>query len=266
MSNHHGRRKAQEGPPRLLIVSGAGLSAPSGVATFRASDGLWAGHDIRKVCHAATWKDNFDLVHAFYNGRREELGRVEPNPAHALLARWEADLAATHLTQNVDDLLERAGANPVHLHGFLPDMRCTACGEGWRIGARAFQAGVETCPKCGSKKGVKPDIVFFGDPAPMYKILQRELESLRRQDALLCVGTAGAVLPVANFAAAVPARSFLNNLEPSASIDESAFDRIEHGSCDEVLPRLEKEIRAWFEAGPGDEDGAEEGSFGWPSA
>jgi NAD-dependent deacetylase len=232
-------RPAPDAPPRLLIISGAGLSAPSGIATFRASDGLWAGHDIRKVCSADTWRDNRDAVHAFYNGRRTELARAEPNAAHAILAAWEKQPGTVHLTQNVDDLCERAGGDPLHLHGFLPDMKCVACGEQWRIGTRAWNHEEERCPKCASSKGVKPAIVFFGDSAPGYTDLRRQLDALRTSDILLCVGTSGVVLPVAAYAHAVPAQSiFVAADEPGENIRES-FDLVKLGCCTEVLPGIE---------------------------
>jgi len=237
-------RPDPHGPPRLLILSGAGLSAPSGVATFRAADGLWAGHDIRVVCHADTWKQNHDTVHAFYNARRIELARVDPNPAHARLAAWEAHPGTVHLTQNIDDLAERAGGDPLHLHGFLLDLRCVACGHEWRIGYVAWDAATGRCPHCASRRGVRPAVVFFGDPAPGYTDLHRQLDSLRECDALLCVGTSGKVLPIAAFAQAVCATTFLNVLSPDEIDRPEAFTHTGFGSCVEVLPRLEPLIAA----------------------
>lgn len=120
--------------PKLLVFSGAGISAESGISTFRdaGGNGLWNGYRIEDVCTSHTWKQNFALVHSFYNARRQQLGQANPSSAHAMVASWQARYDTTIITQNVDDLLERAGVqNVIHLHGFLREMLCTACGQIW---------------------------------------------------------------------------------------------------------------------------------------
>ena len=111
--------------PKLIVISGAGLSAESGMALFRGGNGLWNGHKISEVCWFPTWQANARLVYSFYNGLRVDLGTREPNPAHIKLAEWQRLYGAILVTQNVDDLLERAGCQDVlHLHGFLTSMQC----------------------------------------------------------------------------------------------------------------------------------------------
>src|ERR1043165_7736588 len=125
--------------PKLAVITGAGLSAESGLRTFRDQNGLWENHRIEEICHYGTWRDNFDKVHTFYNMRRVQLGEVQPNVGHRALAKWESQYDTTLLTQNVDDLLETSGAqNVVHLHGHLTRMKCSSCNHSWDIGKRAW--------------------------------------------------------------------------------------------------------------------------------
>ena len=186
--------------PKIVIFSGAGLSAESGISTFRDSNGLWENHKIEDVCLERTWKKNFNLVHRFYNDRREQLATVEPNEAHEtikrLYDRFGDDLII--VTQNVDNMLERTGIpkdNILHLHGFLTEMHCTACGHIWDIGYKRFNSIVDRCPECSSKNGVKPNIVFFGGSAPMYTYLYRALDYLEHPESIIIVvGTSNNVI------------------------------------------------------------------------
>ena len=184
---------------RLIHFSGAGISAESGVQTFRGPNGLWEGEDPKVIADYDTWKANFDRVHAFFNGRRMQLAKVEPNAAHFALAEWATRMPVVTFTQNIDDLFERAGLPDVcHLHGKLTEMRCEACGTEWDIGYRAFSAGTEQCQnhKCASKKGIKPNVIFFGERAPLYQNLYSTLESLTEDDIILVVGTSSRVIDI----------------------------------------------------------------------
>lgn len=173
---------ANDAPPQLVILSGAGLSAESGLRTFRDSGGLWEGHDIDTVCNFENWRENFTLVHGFYQARRAAAAQAVPNPAHEAVARWQRRWPSHLLTQNVDDLLERAGCTDVcHLHGRLQDMRCFACDHDWEHGLGPWAVGDDACPNCGNTDAVKPGVVFFGEMAPEYRRLQRVMDSLRPQ-------------------------------------------------------------------------------------
>jgi len=227
---------------RLVVLSGAGLSAPSGIQTFRGNDGLWEGHYINKVCDYHTWKDNRAEVHAFYNARRSVLETVRPNDAHAMIAAWKSRYGdrATILTQNVDDLLERAGCTDViHLHGDLQYMHCTACSERWHVGYRSWNHEEGRCPKCTSRAGVKPGVVFFNEMAPRYAYLAQAFRNLTEDDVVVVIGTSGLVIDVTSIVAKVPAFKILNNLEPSQFIDEDCFDELIYESADKARERLD---------------------------
>jgi len=233
---------------KLIVLTGAGLSAESGVRTFRDSNGLWENHSIEQVCHGATWRANFDLVHQFYNDRRAQLSTVEPNPAHLAIARWQSRYETILLTQNVDDLLERAGCREVvHLHGFLPEMQCVDCKHVWSIGYAEWQKTV-ACPQCPSVSGVRPHIVFFGEPAPRYETMWRAFDSLRDGDVVVVIGTSGVVLPVTQMASYFPGYKILNNLAPEQAIDEHAFDHVIHKPATRAVEEIDQVLKERLEA------------------
>ncbi|EDO9092700.1 NAD-dependent deacetylase, partial [Campylobacter coli] len=177
----------------IMILSGAGLSAPSGLKTFRDNDGLWEEYDVMEVCSATGFRKNPKKVLDFYDARRVQLQSVKPNYAHEkivqLKEKWGKNLFI--LTQNVDDLLERAGCREVvHLHGFLPELRCLSCDEIFNIGYEKIAD--KQCPKCKSQN-LRHNIVMFEEQAPAYATLY----SLLHQTSLfISIGTSGAVLPV----------------------------------------------------------------------
>lgn len=183
--------------PILYVVSGAGLSAESGLATFRSANGIWTQSNIAQVCHYTTWKAHREAVFEFYRAYRADVAAAAPCPAHHLLAHWQATYGPDRvrlLTQNVDDLLERAGApSVVHLHGNLSELHCTACGLQWAVEFEDYQERTR-CPKCQSLKGVKPAVVFFGERAPNYGVLRQMMKALRPQDIVLVVGTSFEVI------------------------------------------------------------------------
>lgn len=152
----------------IMILSGAGLSAPSGLKTFRDNDGLWEEYDVMEVCSATGFRKNPKKVLDFYDARRAQLQNVKPNHAHEKIAqlkeKWGKNLFV--ITQNVDDLLERAGCKDVvHLHGFLPELRCLKCEEIFNIGYEKITD--KQCPKCKSKD-LRHNIVMFEEQAPAY--------------------------------------------------------------------------------------------------
>lgn len=206
---------------KVLILSGAGLSAESGLRTFRDSDGLWEEYDIMEVCSARGFRANRQKVLDFYDKRRAQLAGCEPNEAHKMIARLKERYgdAVSVLTQNVDDLLERAGCQKVvHLHGFLPEIYCQNCKKVEYIGYEAINAREHIC-KCGCKK-FRHNIVMFGEAAPFYATLYHELEALRyaKNSLFVCIGTSGQVLDVAGYTKYAK-KSILNNLEKT-ELDE----------------------------------------------
>lgn len=232
--------------PKLIILTGAGLSAESGIATFRASDGLWESHRVEEVCHIDTWQRNFDKVHAFYNARRTQLATVEPNAAHCAIAAWQKRYETVVLTQNVDDLLERAGCDGVvHLHGFLPELRCTECECVWNIGYTALATG-SRCPECASIRGVKPNIVFFGEMAPQYSVLWNAFNSTSAADSFVVIGTSGVVLPVNSMAVAHEGLKILNNLEREPAIEEKLFGHWFYKPATQAVEEIDRLLRKHF--------------------
>ena len=180
----------------IVILTGAGISAESGLATFRGPDGLWEGHRVEDVCTPEALRRDPETVHRFYDARRAALEAVAPNAAHRALARldaaWPGELMI--VTQNVDDLHERAGAKRLlHMHGELLSALCAACGarEAW---AGPMGEGQE-CAACGAA-ALRPDIVFFGETP--YQ-MERIEAALARADLFVSIGTSGAVYPAAGF-------------------------------------------------------------------
>ena len=238
--------------PKIIIFSGAGLSAESGISTFRDSNGLWENHKIEEICNEFTWKSNFSKVHNFYNQRRVQLASVQPNEAHRTIKRmfdkFGDDLIVC--TQNVDDMLERTGIprdNILHLHGFLTEMQCTACGHNWNIGYSEFNIETDRCPRCGSLKGVKPSIVFFNSKAPMYTYLYRALDYLEHPDSkIIIVGTLGNIICIDQLIKHInPNKKILNNLDKSEYIDDKNYKYVFYEPATTALPKIEELLKDW---------------------
>ena len=185
-------------PPRLYVFSGAGLSAESGISTFRTGDGIWTRNSIDEVCNFLTWRRNRPAVFRFYNERIKESAGAQPNAAHRLLAQWQQrwGAARVHLiTQNIDDMLEQAGASTVtHLHGDMISLSCTDCDLSFPTAARALDPEA-ACPECGQVTSVKPGVVFFNEAAPEYAKLHRLQREMTDDDLFIAVGTAFEVIP-----------------------------------------------------------------------
>jgi NAD-dependent deacetylase len=226
---------------RIVILTGAGISAESGLATFRGPDGLWEGHRVEDVATPEAFVRDPALVHAFYDARRARLESVEPNAAHRALARLDSDWPGELLlvTQNVDDLHERAGSRRlVHMHGELASGWCLKCNERFRW-AGPMGVGAQ-CPRCSSAGSVRPDIVWFGEvPYEMERID----EALRRCDLFVSIGTSGAVYPAAGFvqtARHCGAATLEMNLEPS--MGSFLFDESRTGKASELVPQWVEEV------------------------
>ena len=229
--------------PKLVILTGAGLSAESGLRTFRDQNGLWENHSIDEVCNGRTWRANFSLVQRFYNARRIQLATAEPNAAHRQIAEWQHRYDTVILTQNVDDLLERAGCKDVvHLHGFLPEMTCANCEHIWNIDYEEWQPGAQ-CPQCRSIKDARPHIVFFHEPAPQYELMWSTFEELASEDVVVVIGTSGVVLPITAMALQFGGYKILNNLQPEPTVDGDAFNRVFYMPATQAAPEIELVVR-----------------------
>lgn len=232
--------------PNLLIFTGAGLSAASGVPTFRDADGLWHKHRIEDVADYTTWKRNFELVHAFYNARRQDMQEVQPNAAHVQIAEWQRDFPGQVqvFTQNVDLLLEAAGCSAVtHVHGEIDHMQCTACGTTWKLPKLTWDPEHDRCIKCDSRKGVKPGVVFFNENAPKYKELYWAIKQMHEKTWVLIVGTSGIVLDVQTLFGNHTGVKILNNLAYHPAIDDRMFDHVIYESAHTALPKLHDKVR-----------------------
>ncbi|KAA9085207.1 NAD-dependent deacylase [Microbacterium radiodurans] len=220
--------------PRIVVLTGAGISAESGIRTFRAADGLWEDHRIEDVATPEGYAADPALVHAFYDERRRVAAAAQPNAAHRALA----DLEARHpgdvvvVTQNIDDLHERAGSRRViHIHGELERARCEACDE--RMPWHGDLAGEPACPRCGVR-ALRPDVVWFGEA--VYR-LDDIVDAVSLCEEFWVIGTSGAVTPAASLvviAAENGARTALLNLE--AHEETALFDDVVLGPATATVP------------------------------
>ncbi|MDR3423639.1 MAG: NAD-dependent deacylase [Alphaproteobacteria bacterium] len=182
---------------RIVVLTGAGISAESGIPVFRGADGLWQGHRVEDVATAEAVAFNRPVVNDFFNKRRREVEKVAPNSAHRALVEWEQACGDDFLlvTQNIDPLHERAGShNLIHMHGELQRIRCDSCGESAPFFADALAQTL--CPVCGRAGGLRPDVVLFGEmPMRMEEVFM----ALSACDLFVAIGTSGAVYPAAGF-------------------------------------------------------------------
>jgi NAD-dependent deacetylase len=224
---------------RVFVLTGAGISAESGLPTFRAEDGLWAGYRIEDVCTPDAWLRDPAGVWEFYAARRASGQNANPNPAHLALAELEQRLGDRFFlcTQNVDDLHERAGSmRLLHMHGELAKSRCEReCGRG-PVADHAVYANLAEVPRCACGGRLRPHIVFFGEiPLEMDRIQ----EEILRATLMVVVGTSGSVYPAASFvhwAAQNGARTVY--IGPEHPLNAQAFTSVVLGRAGEVMPGL----------------------------
>jgi NAD-dependent deacetylase len=225
----------------IVILTGAGISAESGLATFRGPEGLWEGHRVEDVATPEAFARDPVLVQRFYDARRANLATVEPNAAHRALARLDSEWPGELLivTQNVDDLHERAGAKRLlHMHGELKSAWCLACDA--RVAWDDGLGDGPDCPNCNAAGALRPDIVWFGE---MPYEMDRIDDALRNADLFVSIGTSGNVYPAAGFvqtAAYVGARTLEMNLEPS--LGSYLFDESRTGPAGVLVPLWVEEM------------------------
>lgn len=229
----------------IVVLTGAGISAESGIKTFRDNDGLWENHRIEEVATPEAFHRNPKLVQRFYNLRRAQLvsDQVQSNLAHQALADFEKAFPGkfTLVTQNVDNLHESAGSNNIlHMHGELLKVQCTRCQhvEHWEIDIE----DTTECPKCGSTKTLRPHIVWFGEMPLHMNAIEHYLSQC---DLFISIGTSGNVYPAAGFvevARSYDAHTVELNLEPSNG--HNLFEEHIHGKATEVVPSFLKRLLA----------------------
>jgi len=220
---------------RIVILTGSGVSAESGVATFRDKGGIWSKYDYREVATPEGFARDPALVHEFYNQRRRAHKTIEPNAAHHALARLEREHRGevVLVTQNVDALHEAAGSRTlIHMHGELLKALCARC-RARHVWTEDLST-VTVCPACGRAGGMRPDVVWFGE---MPYHMERIAALLAAADLFISIGTSGSVYPAAGFVAEARARgahAVELNLEPSEGA--SLFHEAIHGPAGTIVP------------------------------
>lgn len=230
---------------KIVVLTGSGISAESGIRTFRDNDGLWNEYPVEDIATPNAWKKDPSMVWSFYQARRRQLLEVNPNPAHIALAELANHAKNLFLvTQNVDDLHERSGSEDVvHMHGQLRILRCEISGKTEeRMGASDLGNGFLFCTCCETSSRLRPDIVWFGEqPMNMAKIY----EAVEACDVFIVVGSSGQIDPAArlvNVADYSGAHTVLINLEEAENF--AMFHEIHQGYAGEILPKL---VARWID-------------------
>ncbi len=230
---------------RVVVLTGAGVSAESGVKTFRGNDGLWENHSLDDVATPDAWIRDPQLVWDFYQARRNQLTQVEPNPAHLALGLLQSEIPDfTLITQNVDDLHERGGSSSVlHMHGELRTLRCEVTGETeLRMTDSDLSQNFVNCNCCETPTKMRPDIVWFGE-IPMF--MQKIYQMVENCDIFIVIGSSGHVYPAAGLvgvASTYGAHTILVNYDLPVNAD--MFDEVHTGKAGELLPKL---VTEWLD-------------------
>ena len=228
-------------PKRILVLTGSGISAESGISTFRDKGGIWSKYKVEDVATPEGYAKNPEMVLEFYNMRRRLHHTVAPNPAHLALARLEREHPGEVLvvTQNVDQLHELAGSrNLIHMHGEVFKAWCTGCGtrSDWRQDLTLSTA----CPQCQVEGCMRPDVVWFGETPYHLEIIN---DALAQADLFVSIGTSGTVYPASGFvgvASKAGIRTVELNLEPSRKA--SLFDDVIQGQAGTIVPEFVEKL------------------------
>lgn len=217
---------------RILILTGAGISAESGIKTFRGADGLWEGHDIMEVASPFGWQKNQELVLDFYNQRRKQLLKVKPNAAHYALVKLQEAFEVQIITQNIDDLHERAGScNVTHLHGELLKARSTFDEDL----VMDWKQDIKTGDFCEHNYQLRPHVVWFGEAVPLF---QKAAEIAKSADKVIVIGTSMQVYPAASLIDFIPRHAPIYFIDPKPNIGESGNLKIIRKTAVEGIPEL----------------------------
>lgn len=221
---------------RIVVLTGAGISAESGIKTFRDADGLWEGHDVMEVASPQGWHKNKELVLDFYNQRRRQLLGVQPNPAHKALVKLEDRFHVEIITQNVDDLHERAGSRQViHLHGELLKVRSSIDEEL----VQEWKKDLEVGDLCSKNSQLRPHIVWFGEAVP---VMEEAMQSVSQADILLIIGTSLQVYPAAGLMDFAPARCKIYYIDPKPVISDTDNLKVIAEKASKGVPELVEKL------------------------
>lgn len=212
--------------PRLVVLSGSGISVASGVPTYRSDNGLWLNYSLDNVCNLSTWKDNKHDIQKFYQMLWDQKQNCLPNMGHLILD----SLDCVHYTQNVDGL----ASNAIPIHGQLKLLECLQCGCHWPHNGVIDLS--QKCPDCHTFGEVKPGVVFFHQYPPMYQVFLNTLSGLRETDVLVVVGTSGAVVPIVAWVRSmgVQCQKWLFNYEGSPELPSEFFDCVMMGPFEQT--------------------------------
>ena len=229
---------------KVVILSGAGISAESGISTFRDEDGLWENHNIADICSSGCLDFNRENTIKFYDMLRVNLKDKQPNHAHKVVAqlknKYPNDIAV--ITQNVDNMFERAGCKDVlHLHGFLQELRCQKCNNIINIEYKEQFEKYENCSKCNSL--LRPNIVFFGEMAPKYQDMYKEFDDC---EVFVVIGTSGAVIHTDMFLNPQIKLSILNNLQESSFINDSVYSKVLYKKATLAIDEIAWDIEGYL--------------------
>lgn len=221
----------------VVFLTGSGISADSGIETFRDKGGLWHKYDVQKVCNIETFEQNKAQIFSFYNEQRRKYANAKPNYAHLAIARLQQQIGKVSIiTQNIDQLLEQAGChNVVHIHGNLNEMICLACEKIHVIDDQDISPD-DPCPFCHQTE-LKPNVVFFNEGAYMQPMLEI-FEAMTVDDVLVVMGTSGMAIPLNALVEAVPGFKILNNLMPSDDINEDLFDHVIYQQATKAIDQI----------------------------
>ena len=224
----------------LVVLTGAGISAESGIKTFRDADGLWEGHDVMQVASPFGWEKDQELVLDFYNERRKQLLSVDPNNAHTVLAELEQDFNVEIITQNIDDLHERAGSsNVLHLHGELLKARSTFDENlvlDWR-------QDIKIGDFCEHNFQLRPHVVWFGEAVPM---MEKAIQKVSKADIIAIIGTSMQVYPAAGLIDFAPVKTPVYFIDPNPNIRENEYLNIYAEKAVSGVPKMAEELRKKF--------------------
>ncbi|SFC09556.1 NAD-dependent deacetylase [Zunongwangia mangrovi] len=224
----------------LVVLTGAGISAESGIKTFRDADGLWEGHDVMQVASPLGWEKDQELVLDFYNQRRKQLLSVDPNKAHTVLAELEQDFNVEIITQNIDDLHERAGSsNVLHLHGELLKARSTF-DENLVID---WKQDIKIGDFCEHNFQLRPHVVWFGEAVPM---MEKAIQKVSNADIIAIIGTSMQVYPAAGLIDFAPVKTPVYFIDPNPNIRENEYLNIYAEKAVSGVPKMAEELRKRF--------------------
>ncbi|WP_249976171.1 SIR2 family NAD-dependent protein deacylase [Vreelandella olivaria] len=229
-------------PPHLVVFTGSGISAESGIKTFRASDGLWENHPVEDVATPEAWRRNPQGVLDFYNMRREQIRKAKPNAAHKALAALEQDgFRVSIITQNIDDLHERAGSRHVlHLHGEILKARSTVDA---RLRYPLVKGGIELGDVCDKGSQLRPDVVWFGEAVPLF---EEACELASQADFFLVVGTSLTVMPAASLLSYIELDTHCALVDPDADAITPPGVLAVNTTAGEGVPAL---VNQWLKQG-----------------